>query len=205
MNTYLRWGARAGVPVLVLLATWIFRAELTAWFALESDSTAMAMTDMATDGGGGAGSAPTSQPASQPVAQPASQPANQSAGQPTSQPTSQPSSQPTSQPMAAGPGFIRLTPYQRQLIGVTTARVDRRPLQATLRTVGHVDYDEDPVGGREHQGPRLDRAAPRGLHGWRRRAGPASVHALQSRTGVHAAGAPAGAGHATIDAGAGRG
>lgn len=40
------------------------------------------------------------------------------------------------------PGFITLTPWQQQLIGVTTAPVERRALQTTLRTVGRVDYDE---------------------------------------------------------------
>ncbi len=40
------------------------------------------------------------------------------------------------------PGFIALTPWQQQLIGVTTTPVERRPLQTTLRTVGRVDYDE---------------------------------------------------------------
>ncbi|MDP7560490.1 MAG: efflux RND transporter periplasmic adaptor subunit, partial [Planctomycetota bacterium] len=40
------------------------------------------------------------------------------------------------------PGFITLTAWQQQLIGVTAETVERRSLDATLRTVGRVDYDE---------------------------------------------------------------
>ena len=42
----------------------------------------------------------------------------------------------------AGAGFITLTPWQRQLIGVTTAPVEKKSMQSTLRTVGRVAYDE---------------------------------------------------------------
>ena len=40
------------------------------------------------------------------------------------------------------PGFITLTPWQQQLIGVRTAPVERRPMHTTVRTAGRVDYDE---------------------------------------------------------------
>jgi len=37
---------------------------------------------------------------------------------------------------------IRLDPGQRQAIGVTYGRVERRPVERTIRTVGRFDYDE---------------------------------------------------------------
>src|SRR2546421_660321 len=37
---------------------------------------------------------------------------------------------------------IRLDPEQRQTIGVTFGRVERRPVEKVIRTVGRVDYDE---------------------------------------------------------------
>jgi len=40
------------------------------------------------------------------------------------------------------PGFIRLTEWKQQLIGVKTAPVVMRPLAKVIRTVGKVDYDE---------------------------------------------------------------
>ena len=40
------------------------------------------------------------------------------------------------------PPFISLTPWQQQLIGVSTAPVERRIVKAKLTTVGRVVYDE---------------------------------------------------------------
>lgn len=50
-------------------------------------------------------------------------------------------------PAAGGPAVhgraaVRITDQKRQLIGVKTARVERRPLIRTIRTVGRVTYDE---------------------------------------------------------------
>ena len=49
------------------------------------------------------------------------------------------SSQPTSPNL---PGFITLTPWQQQLIGVATASVEKRSVGGDVRTVGRVGYDE---------------------------------------------------------------
>jgi len=45
---------------------------------------------------------------------------------------------------AAAPpeGSIRLSPEQRQMIGVTSGTVERTALKKTIRVVGHVDFDE---------------------------------------------------------------
>jgi RND family efflux transporter MFP subunit len=61
------------------------------------------------------------------------------AGAPQSQPAGAPS-----QPAAAVEGRITVTlsPERQQLIGVTTALVQRLPLERRLRTVGRVAYDE---------------------------------------------------------------
>ena len=58
--------------------------------------------------------------------------------------TAPPATQPVSQPasLQTVPGSVQLTPWKQQLIGVTTAQVERRPMEKPLRTVGRVVYDE---------------------------------------------------------------
>lgn len=160
MNPYMRWGLRACVSVLVLVMGWIFRLELTGWFAPEwaaRHTDESAAHEHAADGiaywtcamhpsvkANEAGPCPICGMDLQPVAAVAEVAAADETltAPPTSQPTSQPTGQPTTQPSAPAPGFIHLTPWQRQLIGVTTAKVEERPLATTLRTVGRVDFDE---------------------------------------------------------------
>ena len=42
-----------------------------------------------------------------------------------------------------GPGTIEISPEVVNNLGVRTARVERRALHTTIRTVGYVQYDED--------------------------------------------------------------
>ncbi|WP_447978009.1 FixH family protein [Candidatus Nitrospira bockiana] len=46
---------------------------------------------------------------------------------------------------AASHAYATLTPAKQQLIGVTTAAVEERPLETTVRAVGRVEYDEQRI------------------------------------------------------------
>lgn len=41
--------------------------------------------------------------------------------------------------------YAMVSPYKQQLIGVTTAVVEKRPLERTLRAVGRIEYDEQRI------------------------------------------------------------
>ncbi|HJU05298.1 MAG TPA: efflux RND transporter periplasmic adaptor subunit, partial [Nitrospiraceae bacterium] len=41
--------------------------------------------------------------------------------------------------------YAMVSPYKQQLIGVTTAVVEKRPLETTVRAVGRVEYDEQRI------------------------------------------------------------
>jgi Cu(I)/Ag(I) efflux system membrane fusion protein len=53
----------------------------------------------------------------------------------------------------AGPGTIRIAPEVVNNLGVRTARVSRKSLHSTIRTVGYVQYDQDRL---VHIHPRVD-------------------------------------------------
>ena len=150
MRRYLPLGIKSGIVALVLVTGWIYQIELMEWFAPdyrveqehdhnhgEDDIAYWTCPMHPSVKAEEAGPCPICGMDLQPV------PAVQAAigGTSTSQPTSQPTSQQTSQSMV-GASFITLTPWQRQLIGVTTAPVEQKSMQTTLRTVGWVAYDE---------------------------------------------------------------
>ena len=43
------------------------------------------------------------------------------------------------------PALVRITPRMQQLFGVTIGKVEVRPIERVIRTVGRVDYDEKRV------------------------------------------------------------
>src|SRR5918994_1116596 len=54
---------------------------------------------------------------------------------------------PSDTPADTGPSqaYAMVPQYKQQLIGVTTAVVEKRPLETTVRAVGRVDYDEQRI------------------------------------------------------------
>ncbi|RJQ85423.1 MAG: efflux RND transporter periplasmic adaptor subunit [Desulfobacteraceae bacterium] len=44
------------------------------------------------------------------------------------------------------PGSVKISPERQQLIGVRLAKVEKRPLEKVIRTVGRIEYDEKRVG-----------------------------------------------------------
>ena len=142
MRPYIKWTTTGSIIVLLLGLGWTYRLALLEWFAPEratleehtheKDGIAYWTCPMHPSvQAGESGPCPICAMDLQPV--PAAEP-------PAS--VTQSTTQPTSQSTSGVPGFITLTPWQQQLIGVMTAPVERRPLRATIRTVGRVDYDE---------------------------------------------------------------
>lgn len=119
-----KWGPSLIVFAALAVAAAVYRDPLLHWFM--PSETEVGVVEEATSPDRSA-SEPASQPASQPVSQPASQPA------------SMPSSQPASMPS------VHIDEGRRQLIGVKTARVERRGLEPAVRAVGRVTYDETRV------------------------------------------------------------
>jgi Cu(I)/Ag(I) efflux system membrane fusion protein len=46
---------------------------------------------------------------------------------------------------SAAQAYAMVSPYKQQLIGVTTAVIEKRPLETTVRAVGRVEYDEQRI------------------------------------------------------------
>jgi membrane fusion protein, copper/silver efflux system len=45
-----------------------------------------------------------------------------------------------------GPGSVQISPQRQQMIGVKLGKVENRPLEKVIRTVGRMEYDEKRVG-----------------------------------------------------------
>jgi Cu(I)/Ag(I) efflux system membrane fusion protein len=138
MRRYVPLGIKVGIVAFVLVAGWIYRIELLEWFAPEY-VVEQEHDHSHKEGDIAYWTCPMHPSVKAEEAGPCPICGMDLQSVPASQMTME--GGPTSQPMA-GAGFITLTPWQRQLIGVTTAPVEKKSMQSTLRTVGRVAYDE---------------------------------------------------------------
>lgn len=119
-----KWGPSLIVVAALAVAAAMYRDQLLRWFR-PSEEEIVAVAE----------ATPSASPASQPTSRPAAHSDSPDVSQAASQPASQPASMPS----------VHIEERRRQLIGVKTARVERRVLEPVVRAVGRVTYDETRV------------------------------------------------------------